>query len=127
MERNGKGRSFGIWMIACVIALSGSACLVSIARNRMQLSLQYLRIRTFADGMQEVVGELIELNAIDDLKKFNNELGQALLDASQNLPTNEFWEKWDSRLRVIRSSKVVKVVLNNPLDQSIHRVRFKPE
>lgn len=104
MERNGKGRSVGLWMTACVIVLTGIACLVTIARNRMQQSLQYLRIRTFADGMQEVVGELIELNAIDDLKKFNNELGQALLDASQNLPTNEFWEKWDSRLSVIKST-----------------------
>lgn len=105
MERDMKRRGVNIWLFGSVVVLMGLACLMLVARFEVKKALQHLNMRIFVDSMQDVAEELIEINAIEDLRKFNRELGLALLEANQGLSTAEFWKKWNERVRVVKGSK----------------------
>lgn len=105
MEQRCKIR-FGVYFLLgiSVLLVAGIFCVYQNVRFKSQQALQCLRIRSFVCSMQDTVEELIELNAVEDLRNFNREVGKSLLDASQDISTKEFWDKWNRRLLDIKSS-----------------------
>lgn len=93
-------------MIVVIIAqaIIMLSLIVKCINFKTEMCNRQMRIRMCASGAQEIVDELIKLQAIDELAHFNSELPMEFINANQNRLSPDFWNKWGMRVRVLKDN-----------------------
>jgi hypothetical protein len=97
----------GHWMMIVVIiaqAIIMLSLIVKCINFKTEMCNRQMCIRMCASGAQEIVDELIKLQAIDELAHFNSELPMEFMNANQNRLSPDFWNKWGMRVRVLKDN-----------------------